>query len=118
MGIATRFQAGQRGSVISRRTAVAAIAVSATCAAGCSSSSTPQSVTYEYPPLVPPVEVVVPAPDGGDASVSDAETGLDGQAADASLDDDAGDTGADAIAGDASGHDFDAAADAPVDSDE
>jgi hypothetical protein len=124
--------------VISRGTALAAIATFSACAAACSSSSPRQAVVYDYPPLpgeddtqYPPVDppfyvvtptpmVVAPAsdastPDGGDASTGNAETGVDAQAIDAALDGGTGDTGADAVTGDATPLELDAATDAATD---
>jgi hypothetical protein len=136
--LAARFRLVHPRFVISRGTALTAIATFATCAVACSSSSSRQAVAYDYPSLpgedttvVPPIEppfYVVPpivvAPtrdastsDSGDASITDAEIGVDAQASDAALDGGTGDTGADAPAGDASPLELDAAADAPLDSD-
>jgi hypothetical protein len=121
--------------MISRGTAVVAIATFATCATACSSSSPQQAVvhfppdlpgddTTVFPPIDPPFYVVPPSAvastvdaatsDSGDASTMDTETGVDARASDAALD---GDTGADAPAGDATALELDSAADAPVDAD-
>jgi hypothetical protein len=140
MVIATRLGLGQPRFVISRGTALTAIATFAMCAVACSSSSSPQVAVHDdpaglpgddttvLPPIDPPFYVLPPitvaltvdaaTSDSGDASATDAGTGVDAQVTDAALDGnaaldgDAGETGPDAPATDASPLELDAAADA------